>query len=105
MIACPLIWTPRSSSYRSPASTRQVSLASRRRLTAFCDLAYVQKTTSSFISLGRASTGYWPIHRRCANKLCAYGVFPLVLVKLLYRLWFSPTHFPHAPFSVRWQYV
>jgi len=22
---------------------------------------------------GKASMGYWPINRRCANKLCAYG--------------------------------
>ena len=29
--------------------------------------------------------GHWPIHRRCANKLGAYGVLPLLLVKLLYR--------------------
>ncbi len=26
--------------------------------------------------------GHWPINRRCANKLCAYGVLPMLLVKL-----------------------
>src|SRR5712692_232695 len=38
-----------------------------------------------FIGLGSASTGHWPINRRCANTLCAYEVLPMVLVKILYR--------------------
>src|SRR5258708_24583896 len=37
-----------------------------------------------FIGLGRASTGHWPINRRCANTLCAYGGLPMVLGKLLF---------------------
>ncbi len=45
------------------------------------------------IRLSNLIIGQWPvdalprpINRRCANKLCAYGVFPMVLVKLHYRL-------------------
>ena len=34
-----------------------------------------------FIGLGSASTGHWPINRRCANKLCAYGVLPILVGK------------------------
>src|SRR5229473_174120 len=37
------------------------------------------------IGLGSASTGHWPIHRRCANKLCAYGVLPILVGKKHYR--------------------
>ena len=33
------------------------------------------------IGLESASTGHWPINRRCANKLCAYGVLPILVVK------------------------
>src|SRR5258706_12202735 len=37
-----------------------------------------------FIGLGSASTGHWPINRRCANKLCAYRVWPILVVKTHY---------------------
>jgi hypothetical protein len=29
--------------------------------------------------------GHWPINRRCANKLRAYGVLPILGVKTHYR--------------------
>src|SRR6266516_7627360 len=38
-----------------------------------------------FIGLGRVSTVHWPINQRCANKLCAYGILPMLLVKIHYR--------------------
>ncbi len=34
------------------------------------------------IGLGSASTSHWPINRQCANKLCAYGVLPMLLSKV-----------------------
>ncbi len=40
-----------------------------------------------FIGLGSASTGHWPINRRCANKLCAYEILPMLVGKIHYRLW------------------
>jgi hypothetical protein len=45
MTAVPSISTPRSWSYDSPAATLQLIFGSRRRLTTFCDLAFVSKYT------------------------------------------------------------
>src|SRR6266849_7965034 len=42
---------------------------------------FTPKRRCRFIGLGSASTGHWPINRRCANKLCAYGVLPILVGK------------------------
>ncbi len=28
--------------------------------------------------------GHWPINRRCANQLCAYGILPILVVNVHY---------------------
>src|SRR5487761_2798403 len=55
-LAQPRICTPRSSAYVAPVSSRQVRRGSRRRFTAFCDFAYVQKAILSSSSVYHIAT-------------------------------------------------
>src|SRR5712692_6291778 len=59
------------------------SFAERRctdMLTKFTNRV-IYRAHRRFIGLGSASTGHWPINRRCANKLCAYRVLPILVGK------------------------
>jgi hypothetical protein len=40
--------------------------------------------------------GHLPINRRCGHECAAYAMAGVV-VKLHFRLWFSPTHLANAP--------
>src|SRR5260370_42295681 len=46
---------------------------------------FTPKRRGRFIGLGSASTGHWPINRRGANKLGAYGGLPGLVGKKHYR--------------------
>src|SRR6266849_8894397 len=41
----------------------------------------IEPCLNLIIGLESASTGHWPINRRCANKLCAYRVLPILVGK------------------------
>src|SRR5216683_2912916 len=66
-----------------------------RRCLSEAERLSILRAHRRFIGLGSASTGHWPINRRCANTLCAYGYDRCYLLKLIIGLGSASTgHWP-----------